>query len=147
MATAAAGVLYVVVSVAETSIAIVGIPTVSQDGLILNISSWAGRHWSRLAGVAYTASKSALNAMTEMINMEECTNGIRACAICPGEVSTEILDKRPVPVSTEERQKMIQPEDMGEIILFICRLPAHVCVNNVLVSPTWNRAYTGSKKS
>ena len=30
-------------------------------------------------------------------------NGIRACALCPGEVATPILDKRPVPVSAEDR--------------------------------------------
>ena len=42
-----------------------------------------------------------MNAMTGL-NMEE-HNGIRVCAICPGEVSTPIMDKRPVPMSAEDR--------------------------------------------
>ena len=57
------------------------------DGLIINISSWAGKHVSVVTGPAYTAAKHAMNAMTESINMENGIHGVRACAICPGEVS------------------------------------------------------------
>ena len=66
---------------------------------------------------------------------------IRACAVCPGEVSTPILDNRPIPVSEEDRARMVQSEDMGDIILFLAQLPAHVCINELTVSPTWNRGY------
>ena len=114
-----------------------------QDGLIINISSWAGRYVSRVSGGAYSAAKHALNAMTESINQEYCADGIRACAICPGEVATEILDARPVPVSTEDRSRMVQAEDLGDLILHVCRTPAHVCLNEITISPTWNRGYIG----
>lgn len=114
-----------------------------QDGLIITISSWAGRHASLVAGMPYSASKSALNALTETINMEECVNGIRACAICPGEVATPILDLRPQPPSAEERAKMLQPEDLGEIVAFLAQLHPRICINDLLVSPTWNRGYVG----
>ena len=73
-----------------------------KDGLIINISSWAGREVSLLSGVTYTSSKHAVNAMTETINMKYCNFGIRACALCPGEVSTPILDKRPKKLSEEQ---------------------------------------------
>jgi NADP-dependent 3-hydroxy acid dehydrogenase YdfG len=36
---------------------------------------------------------------------------------------------------------MVQPEDMGTFIAFIARQPAHVCVNEVVISPTHNRGY------
>jgi len=111
------------------------------EGLIVNISSWAGARVSFLTGPAYTAAKHAVNAMTENLNMEEGINGIRACAICPGEVSTDIMDKRPIPVPADVRAKMVQPEDMGETILYVARMPAHVCVNQIIISPTWNRGY------
>jgi NADP-dependent 3-hydroxy acid dehydrogenase YdfG len=113
------------------------------DGLIINISSWAGKYVSRVSGGAYSAAKHALNAMTESINQENCQFGIRACAICPGEVATEILDKRPVPVSQEDRAKMVQAEDLGDLIVHVCRTPAHVCLNEITISPTWNRGYIG----
>lgn len=110
-------------------------------GLIVNVSSWAGKHVSVVTGPAYCAAKSGLNAMTESLNIEEGLHGIRATAVCPGEVATPILDKRPVPVSAQERARMVQPEDCGELVLFLARLPAHVCINDLTISPTWNRGY------
>ncbi|MEM6663620.1 MAG: SDR family NAD(P)-dependent oxidoreductase [Pseudomonadota bacterium] len=112
-----------------------------KEGLIINVSSWAGVRVSYLTGPAYNAAKHAMTAMTESLNMEECVNGIRACAICPGEVATPIMDKRPVPIPAEDRVRMVQPEDMGETIHFIAAMPAHVCVNQLIISPTWNRGY------
>jgi NADP-dependent 3-hydroxy acid dehydrogenase YdfG len=114
-----------------------------REGLIVNISSWAGARVSYLTGPAYTAAKHAVNALTENLNMEECVNGIRACAICPGEVSTDIMDKRPVPIPAEERARMVQPDDMGETVHFVVAMPAHVCLNQIIISPTWNRMYVG----
>ena len=115
-------------------------------GLIINISSWAGKHVSVVTGPAYTAAKHAMNAMNESINMEAGIYGVRACAICPGEVATPILDNRPVPVSAEDRAKMVQPEDCGDIVRFLSSLPPHVCINELTVSPTWNRGYVAQAK-
>jgi NADP-dependent 3-hydroxy acid dehydrogenase YdfG len=111
------------------------------EGLVINVSSWAGVKVSFLTGPAYTAAKHAMNAMTESLNMEECVNGIRACAICPGEVSTPIMDRRPVPMSAQDRARMVQPEDLGDTILFVTSMPTHVCINELIISPTWNRGY------
>ncbi len=110
-----------------------------QDGLIVNVSSWAGRYVARVSGPAYVAAKHAMNAMTESLNQEEWKYGIRACAICPGEVATELLDKRAVPVSKADKDKMLQAEDLGDMILYVCQAPPHVCINEILISPTWNR--------
>jgi NAD(P)-dependent dehydrogenase (short-subunit alcohol dehydrogenase family) len=114
-----------------------------RDGLIINVSSWAGRYASQLTGPAYNATKRAVIAVTESINIEECRNGIRACSILPGEVATPILEKRPVPPSPEERARMAQPEDLGAAILFVATMPARTCVNELIISPTWNRFYLG----
>jgi hypothetical protein len=61
-------------------------------------------------------------ALSESLNQEECGYGIRSCCICPGEVATPILDKRPVPVSAEDKARMLQAEDLADTILFIARL-------------------------
>ena len=118
-----------------------------KDGLIINISSWAGRHVSTLTGPAYSAAKFGMNAFTESINIEECINGIRATALCPGEVATPILDKRPIPVTAADRARMVQADDCGELVLFLARMPAHVCINDVTISPTWNRGYVGQARA
>jgi NADP-dependent 3-hydroxy acid dehydrogenase YdfG len=114
-----------------------------KDGLIINVSSWAGRYASTLTGPGYNATKHAVVALTESINMEECMNGIRATSVLPGEVATPILEKRPVPPPPEERARMLQADDLGKTLLFICSLPPRACVNEIIVSPTWNRFYLG----
>ena len=114
-----------------------------KDGLIINVSSWAGRFPSKLTGPAYNATKRAVIALTESINMEECVNGIRATSILPGEVATPILRKRPVPPSKQEQDRMTQSEDLGAAILFVASMPARTCVNELIIAPTWNRFYVG----
>ena len=114
-----------------------------KGGLIINISSWAGRFASQLTGPAYNATKRAVIALTESINMEECMNGIRASSVLPGEVATPILKKRPVPPTKEQQDRMAQAEDLGAAILFIARMPARTCVNELIIAPTWNRFYVG----
>src|SRR5688500_18994500 len=114
-----------------------------KEGLIINISSWAGRYASTLTGPGYNATKHAVVALTESINMEECANGIRATSILPGEVATPILEKRPVPPPPEARARMLQAEDLGKTILFVAMLPPRACVNELIISPTWNRFYLG----
>ena len=116
------------------------------EGLIINISSWAGKHVSVVTGPAYTAAKHAMNAMNESINMEAGLYGVRACAVCPGEVATPILDNRPVPVSAEDRAQMVQPEDCGELIKFLAQMPNHVCINDLTISPTFNRGYVAQAR-
>lgn len=115
-----------------------------RDGLIINISSMAGRRVGPGSGVAYYAAKHGMNAMSENLNMENCHLGIRACVICPGEVETEILDSRPIPPSAEDRARMVKESDMGDAILFVASMPKHVCINELLITPTWNRVYIGA---
>jgi len=116
-----------------------------KDGVVINISSWAGKYTSAMVGAAYNGSKAAVVSLTETINMEECANGIRACAICPAEVATPILDRRPVPPSAEDRAKMLQPVDLGSTIRWVAEQPPHVCINEIIISPTWNRLYIGAR--
>ena len=118
-----------------------------KDGIIINISSWGGRYASPLLGPGYNATKRAVIALTESINMEECMNGIRATSILPGEAATPILEKRPVPPSAEERARMLQAEDVGRAIHFVATLPPRACVNELIISPTWNRFYLGGFES
>jgi NADP-dependent 3-hydroxy acid dehydrogenase YdfG len=115
-----------------------------KDGVLIHTSSMAGRNPSPLSGAAYSAAKHGVVAMSHTINMEECINGIRSCVVCPGEVATPILDKRPIPVSKDERARMAQSEDVGDLIRYVACAPAHVCINEVWITPTWNRGYVAN---
>jgi NADP-dependent 3-hydroxy acid dehydrogenase YdfG len=112
-----------------------------QDGCIINVASWAGRHVSKMPGPAYTTTKHAVLALTHSFNMDECVNGLRACCLSPGEVATPILKLRPVVPSEQEQARMLQPEDLGRTIAFVASMPPRVCVNEILISPTWNRGF------
>ena len=112
-----------------------------KDGCIINVSSWAGRHVSKMPGPAYTTTKHAVLALTHSFNMDECVNGLRACCLSPAEVATPILNLRPVVPTAEEQARMLQPEDLGRTIAFVAGMPPHVCVNEILISPTWNRSF------
>jgi NADP-dependent 3-hydroxy acid dehydrogenase YdfG len=105
------------------------------DGVIISISSLAGDHPSVLAGTAYSASKHAMSTLTRMIDLEEAENGIRATVISPGEINTPILDERPVKVSDEHRQRILQPIDIAEAVLFVAAQPPHVCISEMTIKP------------
>ena len=114
----------------------------NRDGVLIHTASWAGKFISPLSGAAYTAAKHGVVAMSQSINIEEYENGIRSTAVLPAEVATPILNSRPVPPSPEVRATMLQPDDLGALILFIATRPASVCINEVTISPTANRLYT-----
>lgn len=116
-----------------------------RDGLVINIASWAGKFDTLLTGPAYNATKHGLVSMTMSLNIEECVNGIRGTVICPGEVATPIMQKRPVPPSGEEMARMLKPEDLGRTIRFVAEMPPHACVHEILMAPTWNRMWLGGE--
>ena len=105
------------------------------NGLIINISSISGRRASTLAGAAYSASKHAMNALSKVVSQEEEQHGIRSTIISPGDINTPLLDKRPVPVSAEQRAKILQPDDIAAAALFVATLPAHVSVPEIVIKP------------
>jgi len=115
-----------------------------KDGILIHTASMAGRSIGPLSGAAYAAAKHGVVALSHSINCEECVNGIRSTVVCPGEVATPILDKRPVPVSAEDRARMLQSEDVADLIRYVATLPAHICLNEVWITPTWNRGYVAA---
>ncbi len=114
-----------------------------KSGLVINIASWLGRWVGYLGGAAYGASKHALATMTHHLNIEEGINGIRGCVVYPGEVATPILKTRPVPPSQQDLDRMLKAEDLGRTIRFVAEMPPHVCLNEIVITPTWNRLLVG----
>jgi len=114
-----------------------------ESGCIVNIASWAGKYAAFFAGPAYASTKRAVLALTETINMEECIHGIRATSISPAGIDTPLLDKRPVPPPAEMRKTLLKPEDVADVVRYVVSLPSHVCINEILMSPTLNLPYLG----
>jgi NAD(P)-dependent dehydrogenase (short-subunit alcohol dehydrogenase family) len=106
-----------------------------KTGTIVNIVSDAGKMASPKAGPAYAMSKFGLAGLTQSINAEERGNGVRACAIFPGDIDTPLLDKRPAPPDAAARAKMMLPEDIAECALLAINLPSRTIVEEMLVRP------------
>lgn len=107
-----------------------------KGGLIINISSIAGKRALDVAGVAYAASKFAMTALGTAVSNEVRMEGVRITNVYPGEANTPILDKRPVPVSQEHREQILQPEDVAAMVLAICHLPPRAHVPEIVIKPT-----------
>jgi NADP-dependent 3-hydroxy acid dehydrogenase YdfG len=104
-------------------------------GTIINIISDAGKQASPKAGPAYVMSKFGLAGLTQSINAEERTHGIRACGIFPGDIDTPLLNHRPQVPDASARAKMMRGEDVADCVLFCANLPSHVIVEEMVVRP------------
>ena len=106
-----------------------------KSGTIINIVSEAGKQASPKAGPAYVMSKFGLAGLTQSINAEERANGIRACAIFPGDIDTPLLDQRPEPPNAAAREQMLRPEDVAACALMAINLPPRAVVEEILIRP------------
>jgi NAD(P)-dependent dehydrogenase (short-subunit alcohol dehydrogenase family) len=101
----------------------------------VNIVSDAAKQASAKAGPAYVMSKCGLAGLTQAINAEEKADGIRACAVFPGDIDTPLLDLRPNPPSGEAREKMLRAEDVAACVMLAIQLPQRAIVEEILVRP------------
>jgi NADP-dependent 3-hydroxy acid dehydrogenase YdfG len=106
-----------------------------RSGTIINIISDAGKQASPKAGPGYAMSKFGLAGLNQSLNAEERANGIRACAIFPGDIDTPLLNQRPQPPDAAARAKMMRADDVADCALFCINLPANVIVEEMLVRP------------
>ncbi|HEV3144871.1 MAG TPA: SDR family NAD(P)-dependent oxidoreductase [Gemmataceae bacterium] len=107
-----------------------------KDGIIININSVAGKRSGPLGGASYNAAKFGLSALGICVAAEEKDNNIRVCNIYPGEIDTPILINRPVPVTEEQRKKILQSEDVAAAVLFVAAMPARVSIPELVIKPT-----------
>ena len=63
-----------------------------RDGIIVNLSSVAGKRAISLGGVVYCASKFAMTALGTAVANEVREEGVRITNVYPGEVNTPILE-------------------------------------------------------
>ena len=105
------------------------------DGTIVNIISDAALAASPKAGPGYVMSKFGLRGLTQAINAEERGRGVRACSLLPGDIDTNLLDRRPQPPSAEARAKMLTPDDVAECAMLVINLPSRAIVEELLLRP------------
>jgi 3-oxoacyl-[acyl-carrier protein] reductase len=101
-----------------------------RSGHIINIASLAGKN-AFAGGAIYCASKWGLLGMTECMAEDLRAHGIRVSAICPGTVATDFS-----PHAGKDTSKMLQPEDIAQVVESIVTQAPQSFISEVLLRPT-----------
>ncbi len=109
-------------------------------GVVVFVSSVSGWQFSPDAGVAYSASKTAVGSLAAHLNAQENRHGVRACSVCPGDIDSDFLSLRPVVPGASDRVQMLSPADVARTVQFVLDSPPSVCVNELVVTPTKKQA-------
>lgn len=120
-------------------------------GHIVNIGSTAGKDVYENGNV-YCGTKFAVDAISKATRIDLLKHNIKVTQICPGLAETEFSlvrfkgdeDKAKTPYVGIEA---MTAEDIASIILYVISLPLHLCINDLVVTPTAqaNALYTYKK--
>ncbi len=120
-------------------------------GHIINIDSIAGKEVYEKGNV-YCASKHAVDALSKGLRIDLLKHNIKVTMISPGLVETEFSlvrfkwDSEKAKVPYQGLDPLVA-EDVAECVLFALSRPTHVCINDMIVTPTAqaNSVYTHRK--
>jgi 3-hydroxy acid dehydrogenase / malonic semialdehyde reductase len=139
------GLLYVTRAVSPLMVA-------RNSGYIFNISSIAGSQIYENGNV-YCASKSAVDALSKSMRIDLLKNNIRVTNIAPGMANTEFSTVR----FKGDKEKadavykgfdFLTGDDIADVIFYCASLPSHVCINELVITPTQqaNAFYSNRKE-
>lgn len=121
------------------------------EGHIVNIGSVAG-HLVYPEGNVYNATKYAVKALNEAINLDLAGTDIRCCSIDPGAAETEFSEVR-FHGDKEKAKKVyegyqpLRAEDVADAVYYVVTRPPHVNITQMVVYPTAQRSvYVWDKK-
>ena len=99
------------------------------DGRVVNVASLSGKRVAN-ANVGYAMSKFALTALTHAVRREAWDDGVRATAVCPGFVATDMTAH----VTSMPRDSMTKPADVASMIAVALLLPGTANVAEMLIN-------------
>lgn len=111
-----------------------------KKGHIINMGSVAGKQVYE-KGNGYCASKFAVDALSKAMRIDLLKHNIKVTGIHPGAVETEfsLVRFKGDTATADATYKGITPltgADIADIIFYCASLPAHVCINDLTVTPT-----------
>ncbi|MGI6339419.1 MAG: SDR family NAD(P)-dependent oxidoreductase [Bacteroidales bacterium] len=127
------GLLYVTRAVAP-------LMTARKKGHIFNISSIAGKEVYE-NGSVYCASKHAVDALSRAMRIDLLKHNIKVTNIAPGMAETEFSlvrfkgDKERA-ANVYKGIDALKGDDIAEVIYYCATLPEHVCINDLVITPT-----------
>ena len=117
-----------------------------RGGTIINIGSTAGKQVYDDHTV-YNATKYAVHALTEGLRREYSGDNVRIILVAPGMVETELLGNTPAGDILSDYLSYrdaigggLSPDAIGSAMLYAYQLPQHVCIREIVVAPTAQKA-------
>jgi NADP-dependent 3-hydroxy acid dehydrogenase YdfG len=111
---------------------------IKQKGHIINIGSTAGKEVYK-DGNVYCATKHAVDAISKSQRIDLLPHGVKVTAIHPGAAETEFSlvrfkgdQAKADAVYTD--YKPLYAEDIADTIWFAANTPAHVCINDIVMT-------------
>ncbi|MCW6508256.1 SDR family NAD(P)-dependent oxidoreductase [Lichenifustis flavocetrariae] len=98
-------------------------------GRVINVVSLSGKRVASAQSGLYATSKFATLALTHAIRQAGWDKGIRATAICPGFVATDMAAAAP-----GRPDQLTQPDDIGRIVAFVLDLPNTASVAEIPIN-------------
>ncbi len=112
----------------------------SSNPHIINIGSTAAKYVYEKGNV-YCATKAAVDALSQAMRIDLLKYGIKVTAIHPGAAETEFSEVRfkgdqERAAAVYKGYNPLHAEDVANIIYYCATLPAHVCINDLVVTPS-----------
>lgn len=111
-----------------------------KKGHIINIGSTAAKT-VYAKGNVYCASKAAVDALSQGMRIDLLPYNIKVTAVHPGAAETEfsLVRFKGDAARAKDVYKGFTPlsgEDVADVVFYCCSLPPHVCINDLVVTPT-----------
>jgi NAD(P)-dependent dehydrogenase (short-subunit alcohol dehydrogenase family) len=100
-------------------------------GRVINIASTDAKRYRQGTSVGYAMTKHALLAMTQAVRAAAWDDGVRATAICPGAIDTDLLAGLPGVTPKPDR---LTPETVAAIVAFVLDLPNQASVPELIAN-------------
>ena len=111
-----------------------------RSGHVINIGSIAG-HQVYPSGNVYSATKHAVNALTQGMRIDLLGTGVRVSTVDPGMVETEFSQVRFHGDETRAAKVYqgltpLTPDDVADAVVYCATRPDHVNINEIIIMPT-----------
>ena len=113
------------------------------SGHVINIGSIAG-HWVYPMGAVYNATKFAVRALSEAMNIDLLGTKIRVSSVDPGLAETEFSEVR-FDGDTDRAEGVysttvpLKADDVADAVVYVANAPEHVDIFNLVIMPTVQR--------
>ena len=112
----------------------------SSSPQIVNIGSTAAKY-AYEKGNVYNASKFAVDALNQAMRIDLLKQGVKVTGIHPGAAETEFSLVRFQGDAQKAKAvyngfKPLEAKDIADVCWYVCNLPPHVCINDLIITPT-----------